>query len=306
MKKYLPIVLTSSAVFLFFFLLFSSVETSKAATATHIVISEVQIEGDTTTDEFIELYNPTGTNIDITGWELFRKTAAIDAEEQLLATLSGTIVSHGFILVAHSGYSDAPPADITYDTIFNVSDNNSVILKDESSTVIDLVGMGTATTKEGAAIDNPIDNRSIERKANSISTLASMAPGGEDELGGNGEDTDDNSTDFVRHISPTLSGPQNSTSNTEPVEASPTPTEEITPTITQTVTPTTSPTVTLTPTTTPTLTVTPSTLTPTPTTEPQIIFPQFQFVCTPKIITFKVFGQSYNFEFPTCRIVRVN
>ncbi|MBU3929904.1 fibronectin type III domain-containing protein [bacterium] len=56
-------------------------------------------------------------------------------------------------------------------------------------------------------------NGSIERKASSGSTQASMESGGADEYEGNGEDSDDNSADFIIR---TGRNPQNSTSETEP------------------------------------------------------------------------------------------
>lgn len=310
----LPIVLPTVAVFLFFFLVFSSVQRSSAAIATHIVISEVQIEGATSTDEFVELYNPTNSVINLNDWHLTRKTAAVDTEEQIVATLSGNINPKGFFLIAHNGYDGTTPEDATYSTDFNITDNNTVILKNGGGQVIDLLGMGTASQNETATVLNPIDNRSVERKANADSTPTSMAPGGDDELNGNGEDTDSNSTDFVRHTSPTLSSPQNSSSSVEPVTASPAPSTEPTPTEIITPTPTDSedptPTVTQEPSPTdtiaPTATVTPTVITPTPTERPTIVFPQLQIVCTPKIISFKIFGATYNFEFPSCKVVRVN
>lgn len=305
--------LPSIAIFALFFLLFQSAQISKAATATHVVISEIQIEGGTTTDEFVELYNPTDSTVDVTGWELIRKTAAADAEEQPLATLSGTISSHGFMLIANVGYDGTTPADNTYDTEFNITDNNSITLRNESGTNIDLVGMGTSNTKEGTTIDNPIDIRSIERKVNSSSTPESMAPGGTDELLGNGEDTDDNSTDFVRHESPTVSNPQNSSSSVEPIDTTPSPTTEPTPTVTDEPTPTVSESPSPTDDPSPTITAEPSpteepipTLSPTPTTKPVIIVPNIQIVCTDRIINFNIFGVSHNFTFPSCKLVRVN
>jgi hypothetical protein len=82
----------------------------------------------------------------------------------------------------------------------------------------------------------------------------------EDEFKGNGEDSDNNSNDFIVRAT---AQPQNSASSTEPASVTPTPTSSITPTVTPLSTPT--PTITITPT--PTLTPTP-TATPTPTSTP--------------------------------------
>src|SRR3990167_11365760 len=65
--------------------------------ANHIVISEIQIEGSVADNEFVELYNPTGDPVDLTGWRLARRTAsAITDTNNLVASMSGTIPAHGF------------------------------------------------------------------------------------------------------------------------------------------------------------------------------------------------------------------
>lgn len=231
----------------------------------HVVISEVQIGGggDTsvTTDEFVELYNPNSESVDISGWKLMKKTAAVDAVVTLVSIVPGStsIPGHGYYLIAHTDYDGSVSEDLTYsDTSF--STNNTVILTDSSDTVIDKVGMGTANDKENASASSPANNRSIERKASSSSTSETMSAGGLDQFLGNGEDTDDNSLDFVYRTLVQGVDPQNSSSPTEPIEATPIPTQMPT----NTPTPTTEPSPTSTPTVTPSPTETPSpTVTPT-------------------------------------------
>lgn len=219
-----------------------------SAVSEHVVISEIQTAADVSTDEFVELYNPTAEEVSLSGWELYRRTAAVDAEEQLVATMSGAIPAHGFYLVAHEDYTGSTPADIAYNTQ-NVANNNTLILKNSEGVVVDLVGMGTAGLWEGEATENPIAGRSIERKAISTSTVESMRA--EHALFGNGWDTDNNAADFVRHTSPNVSEPQNSGSDPQvpPAENTPipTPTAVATPTATPEATPTPEPTATATP-----------------------------------------------------------
>lgn len=286
---------------------------SAIANATHVVISEIQIGGVTSTDEFVELYNPTVADVDLTNWRLTKKTQG-GVESDLVSTMSGTIKSHGFFLIASNpGYTGSVTPDVTYATSSaSISSNNTVTLyAGDGNTVVDMVGLGSATASETAATTNPADGKSRERKALSSSTTATMIAA--DELAGNGEDTDNNSEDFVLRNTPQ---PQNSFSSLEPegtptatptptLTETPTPTATATPTMTQTPTPTVTQAPTATPT--PTLTVTPTatatpTLTPTPT---PFKFPHFSLVCTTKTLVFHLMGFTINTPFPSCMLVKM-
>lgn len=231
--------------------------------AIHIVISEVQIGGATAGDEFIELYNPTNSPVSLLGWKLTRKTSG-GTEENLVSSagFSGSIASHGFFLITpQTGYMGGTTADLLYSQASNsIAANNTVLLYDSLNTVVDKVAFGTGTDPEGSVFSaNPSANSSIERKANSSSTSATMAIGGADEFAGNGEDTNNNNADFVSRAA---SQPQNSSSGVEPAAATSTPTNTLT--FTPSNTPTN--TATHTSTDTPTNTNTPTdTLTPSPT-----------------------------------------
>ncbi len=269
-----------------------------AATASHIVISEVQIGGTTTTDEFVELYNPTSSNIDVTGWKLAKRTAAgtLASQEDLAVFPSSSVVNaHGYLLIAHTNYDGSPVEDITYTTTSSIATNNTVLLYDNAVTpnLIDKVGMDSAGDKETATANEPSTNHSIERKASSISTSDTLKVGGTEENIGNGEDTDNNSNDFVSRSTPL---PQNSTAPTEtPVVVSPTvsptgsisPTATVTPTVSVTGSPTPSITGTISPTITgtPTPTVSPSvTATSTPSSTPTgTVTPTVSVTTTPSV-----------------------
>jgi hypothetical protein len=255
-----------------------------AATASHIVISEVQIAGGVSTDEFVELYNPTNSNVDLTNWRLAKKTASGTESDLVTDFPAKTINAHGYLLLAHTDYDGAVIEDITYSTS-SVAVNNTVLLYNSSDTVVDKLGFGSATDVETTSKAEPSTNDSVERKASATSDGTTLAVGGTEENAGNGEDTDNNSVDFVNRTEPL---PQNIASALEPGNGlTPTPTVSLSPTLTPTgsvsatpsltgtltptISPTSLPSVTLTPTTTvsvtPTLTVT-STSTPTVTMTP--------------------------------------
>lgn len=333
----LPITLIISGVAIFF------VTSNKAesATAGHIVISEIQISGATTSDEFVELYNPTSSAVDLTGWRLRHESQSGGSPANLVASISGSISSHGFFLITpQTGYTGSVAADQTYSSTSSaIGANNSVLLySDAGVTLVDKVGIGTAVDSETSPASTPSASGSVERKANSSSTTVSMKTGGGDEFAGNGEDTDNNANDFVVRA---LSQPQNSLSSVEPLPVPtptntpiptptntpiPTPTDisAVTPTVAPTDTPTPTPTETPTPTSTPTPILEP-TSTPTPTTIPTAIptltasptptltitpsitptFPRFTVVCSTRTITFNFGFFQIHVPFPTCSLQRI-
>jgi len=190
--------------------------------ANHLVISEVQITGGTgaTTNDFIELYNPTLFPIDLNGYRLVKRSTSAGTDTDIVVWNSSTIISsRKFYLWANSagGFSASVSANIS--STDSISTNDSIAIRSglkDSGTIIDTLAWGsghTAPLVEGPAFPtNPTGNQSLERKALSSSTAPSMAIGGADEFKGNGYDNGDNATDFVLR---TLSQPQNSTSSAE-------------------------------------------------------------------------------------------
>lgn len=301
-------------VFLVFLILIASAPYNIFSATNHVVISEVQIAGTTSADEFVELYNPTGSSVSLNGWTIYRKTASAGAVEQLMASLSGSIPAHGFYLIANASYDDSVSPEITYSDQ-NIADDNSVILKDGANIVVDLVGFGDSATYEGATVQAPVVNRSIERKASSASTALSMAIGGTDEFLGNGEDTENNSADFVRHMSPAVSNPQNTGSSLEPAITetptpivTPSPSPSTSPTGSPTPEPTSTPDATVTPepsqTPEPTATASPSfSPTPKPSITPKPDIEKFRFVCA---VSFKeIRGRFFVIKLPRLTCSRV-
>src|SRR3990172_4041192 len=71
--------------------------------ASHVAISEIQVGGGVPNDEFVELYNPTGADVNFSGWRLRRRNSG-GTLSSLVASMSGTIASHGYFLIANPGY----------------------------------------------------------------------------------------------------------------------------------------------------------------------------------------------------------
>jgi len=163
----------------------------------HVVISGVYPDAmDEFNSEWIELYNPTNESVDIGGWTIDTATYLSDA-----TVLAGaTIPAHGFYLIADGGFSTGkdnpawPEADLE-DEIALRNDDGWCRLNNSGS-IVDTVGWGTATTNETLNAVKPAQNESIKRK----SLSAGYAPC---------QDTDNNSFDFSIKDTPT---PMNSSS----------------------------------------------------------------------------------------------
>lgn len=272
--KFLPIILFVAAITLFIV----SQPSKVYSVASHIVISEVQTEGNgsgTSSEDFLELYNPTNSDINMGELRLAKRTASGTTDDSVIAfTNSHVIPAHGYFLWCHSSIAATLNCDASSSA--TLSNNNSVALRQDpadTGTIIDALTFGSVTNPlgEGTALaEAPQDGTSVERKASATSTIASMIIGGIEEFMGNGEDTDNNTNDFIARAIPQ---PQNSSSTVEPVDTTPSPTVSITMTPTETGSPTPtntgtpSPTLSVTPTSTDTPTVTP-TNTETPTATP--------------------------------------
>ncbi|RKH64817.1 hypothetical protein D7W81_17910 [Corallococcus aberystwythensis] len=206
---------------------YGSVTVGKAPLTNHVVISEVS--GGLTgaqTDEFIELYNPTNADVDLAGWQVNYKSAtgAWDAAKAITFQ-SGTVIrAHGYFLLGGATYSGTGVAakDIGYNS-FDMSASTAAgghvrvqRLVGGTYVDVDLLAWGTGNSPEGgagnAAPSHPASGGSVERKAVSSSTSATMAVGGADAARGNGYDTDNNSLNFVPRA---VRQPQGSTSPLE-------------------------------------------------------------------------------------------
>jgi len=190
-----------------------------AASADHVVISEVQTSGTiATTDDFIELYNPTTSASNLKGFRLARRSQTSVTDTTIKSWTTDTFIPPGgFYLWANSGYS-AIAATPDAATTATIADNNSVALRqgaENTGLIVDSLAWGSghdASLGEGAALGNILPGKSLERKANALSTPASMAIGGFDEFKGNAWDTGENSADLILRSNPK---PQNSLSPSE-------------------------------------------------------------------------------------------
>jgi len=164
-------------------------------TPNHIVISEFRARGQNGAgDEFIEIFNPTGATVDISGW-LVKKSSGCGTTLTTLLTISaGTQLSPGqHFLAAPTGASVSNP-DQTFSA--GIADNGGVAVLDSQGIVVDMAGLCATTTYHEGDPLAPMTASGIDRSYE-------RGPGG---AAGSCYDTENNASDFAL-IAP--SDPQN-------------------------------------------------------------------------------------------------
>ena len=183
-----------------------------------VVVSEVAPHGVTAFDEFVELYNRGPARVDVSGCSLVYYTAAGMPSPRAMFSAGTTIASHGFYLLGSASYVGTVTPDMPMAWSTGLADADATVSFECGAAPIDQLGYGPgATVREGSSAPAiptaSVATSSYERKAHADSTATTMASGGRDATSGNGQDTDDNSADFVIRAT---REPQSSSSPTEP------------------------------------------------------------------------------------------
>jgi DNA/RNA endonuclease G (NUC1) len=186
---------------------------SAHAASNSVVISEFRTRGPSGgNDEFVELYNLSGSSVNIGGWKINASNGSGVTGTRVTITAGTTIPSHGHFLAvnnASGGYSGSVTGNQTYST--GITDDGGVALLDTNNAIIDQAGMSAGSAyKETSQLSPQLTtnvDRCFERK-----------PGG---ASGSTQDTDNNPVDF-QLISPCA--PQNLASTPTPNGGSTNPT----------------------------------------------------------------------------------
>ena len=202
--------------------------------AQHVVISQVCGYGPSG-DDFIELYNPTAVDVDLSDFTLwYRNYANVASWNQATNSFSfpqGTVIkARGYLLGAYASANYTFPAAPDFTYTFNTAADRGQWLLWKAKTAppllpspadgayVDFVGYGTSVAhSETAGTPSPVQGQSVLRKYGPAGTTAAdmYASSGAFRLKGNGRDTDDNSSDFVVMPAGTFL-PRNSTTTATP------------------------------------------------------------------------------------------
>ena len=127
-----------------------------------ILISEIRLLP--TSQRFIELYNPSDSDINLTGWYIQRKTETALTFGSLVSKThfeNKIIPAKSFLVIARENISQA---DIILSTL-TLTDSNAIQFKDASHAIVDKVGWGNASSFQGIGpAPNPSQQQSIQRR----------------------------------------------------------------------------------------------------------------------------------------------
>jgi hypothetical protein len=189
--------------------------------AHHVVISEVGIswQGVSACD-YVELYNPTANPVDLSDWSVQRGTSN-PGSVTVVGLGNISIQPWSYLLVVDNdwgvlGCGDSVAADVLAPTSLVINNDDFVALVKgpqpmvtcEDKRVVDIVAFDSNLCGEGRPGPHPTSASSVVRKARTYSRPQDMIEGGVHSTLGNGTDSDDNLSDWIR-----LSGikePQNS------------------------------------------------------------------------------------------------
>ncbi len=173
--------------------------------ADHIVFSELHVNaaGGDSGLEYIELYNPTGTAVNIGSWKInFKSSSTVYSKD----IPPGTIMpAYSFFLISNNPAANWPSewAEPDLRHTYSLTNSGMGLQLENSGTIVDRIGwtVEIADYYEGAILPEPISGYSFERR-----------PGITDPSCGNWVDSGSNFQDFWHD---SLPSPQNSANATE-------------------------------------------------------------------------------------------
>lgn len=149
--------------YFFIFLFFVSFKFCFASN--DIIISQVQVSGNSSTDEFIELYNPTPKDIDLFDYKIQKKSSS-GASYNIVSSIpeKSIIKAFSYYLVAHENFSlkEIIKPDFVY-TNYSLANNNSIVLYNSDNNIVDVVGFGDCSYFESSCLNNILSNQSFVR-----------------------------------------------------------------------------------------------------------------------------------------------
>ena len=151
-------------LFFFIFLLFNS--KALAQEESLILINQVMIEKKSgAKHEFIELYNPGPEAVSLDGFSLKKKTASGQSSNLISSkNFKGSISSQGYFLISSPDFCQEISCDLEYSSQASLAKNNTLIIYNQSNTVLDKLGWGEASDYHKKPAPNPTKDQALKRQ----------------------------------------------------------------------------------------------------------------------------------------------
>ncbi|MEO8355973.1 MAG: lamin tail domain-containing protein [Chloroflexota bacterium] len=157
-----------------------------------VIINEVAWAGtssSTSNDEWIELYNPSSSDVNITGWQLYGDDNTVNKVGSPSITLSGTIPAREYFLLERDELATDVAANQLYTAGDLLNTGERLYLKDSSGNIIDTANLDGGAWPAGTAASTAITTpayASMERvgTSNQWVTYAGTVPVAHDRNGG--------------------------------------------------------------------------------------------------------------------------
>lgn len=153
------------------------------AEVNRLLIVEVQITGDISSNDFIKIYNPAGQDINVSGYKL-RKRVSTGSESSLRVFPKESLIkANGYFIWANSKENFYLTLGANVWSTDTLTKNNSIALFNQEGVIIDALAWGKSQNpflKGSPFPENPESNQKLKRK----------------QTGGIYQDTNNNAQDF--------------------------------------------------------------------------------------------------------------
>lgn len=157
----------------FLFFCFFIFHGNALADNTDIIINEIQLLP--TEERFIELYNPTSAQINLTNYYIQRKTQNGSDFTSLVSKTyfeNKIIGAYGYFLISRGSLNNA---DIILSSL-TLTESNTIQLKKSDAEIVDKVGWGSANDCQEQCAPNPTDGQSIQLASSGVWVAATPTP----------------------------------------------------------------------------------------------------------------------------------
>ena len=135
-----------------------------------VVINEIMTAGTTTAnEEFVELYNPGACAVPLGGWRLAYRSYSGTAGPAIHTFATGAAIpAKSFLVLGRVEFKGKKDVTVTGGSM--AGDNGQVGLEDDTGTIVDSVGYGTASGiyVEKACAQSPAPGGSISRRSDGV------------------------------------------------------------------------------------------------------------------------------------------